>query len=72
MSICELMEDIRATLEKFYEAGDIVYIRPEWDGDRTPFIVKEWNKDRGIIAPLHWDEGGIRPQELVTEEMIQS
>ena len=54
-----------------YQAGDRVWIRPEWDGDATLHEIVEWNGDRGLIAPVHWPHGQVRPQELVTAAMIE-
>ena len=54
-----------------YQAGDLVWIRPEWDGDATLHEIIEWNGDRGLIAPAHWPHGQVRPQELVTAAMIE-
>ena len=54
-----------------YQAGDLVWIRPEWDGDATLHEIVEWNGDRGLIAPAHWPHGAVRPQELVTAAMIE-
>ena len=51
--------------------GTIVRIKPEWEGDSSLFIVIEWNGDRGFISPVEWNLGEIRPQELVTDEMIE-
>ena len=55
-----------------YRPGVLVRIRPEWDGGREPVhMVVEWNGDRGVIAPLEWPHGTIRPQEAVSSEMIE-
>ena len=51
--------------------GTIIRIKPEWEGDATLFIVIEWNGDRGFISPVEWPHGEIKPQELITEEMIE-
>ena len=51
--------------------GTIVRIKAEWEGDSSLFIVIEWNGDRGFISPVEWNLGEIKPQELVTEEMIE-
>jgi hypothetical protein len=54
-----------------YRPGDLVRIRPEWDGEREPVhVVTEWNGDRGLIAPARWARL-IRPQEAVSAEMIE-
>ena len=53
-----------------HQVGDFVLIRPEWDGDHTIHVIVEWNGDRGLIAPVHWPHGQVRPQELVTAAMI--
>ena len=54
-----------------YQAGDLVWIRPEWDGDHTLHVVVEWNGDRGFVRPEHWPHGSVVPQELVTAEMLE-
>jgi hypothetical protein len=55
-----------------YQVGDIVRIRPEWDGEREPLhVVLEWNGDRGLIAPVEWNHGPFRPHERVMAEMIE-
>ena len=54
-----------------HQVGDFVLIRPEWDGDATLHEIVEWNVDRGLIAPVHWPHGQVRPQELVTAAMIE-
>jgi hypothetical protein len=54
-----------------FHRGQIVRIKPEWDGDSSLFVITEWNGDRGHIAPVEWTYGEIRPQELVREEMIE-
>ncbi len=55
-----------------HQAGDLVLIRPEWGGEREPVhVVVEWNDGRGVIAPLEWPHGTIRPIELVRAEMIE-
>ena len=54
-----------------HQVGDFVLIRPEWDGDHTIHVIVEWNGDRGLIAPVHWPHGQVRPQELVTAAMIE-
>lgn len=53
-----------------YQVGDLVWIRPEWDGDHTLHVIVEWNGDRGFIRPEHWPHGPVVPQELVTAEML--
>ncbi len=50
----------------------IVKIKPEWEGDSTFFFITEWNGDRGFISPVEWPYGEVRPQELVTSEMIET
>ena len=45
-------------------------IAPEWDGDDTIYVIVEWNIDRGVITPLWWPHGVLRPQELTTAAMI--
>ncbi len=56
-----------------YRPGSLVRIRSEWNGEREPVhVVIEWNGDRGVIAPLAWPHGTIRPQEAVSAEMIES
>lgn len=55
-----------------YQAGDRVWIRPEWDGDATLHEIVEWNGDRGLIAPVHWPHRQVRLQELVTAAMIEA
>lgn len=47
-------------------------IRAEWDGDKTPHVIVEWNDDRGFIKLVEWPHGAVIPCELVTAEMIQS
>mgnify|MGYP003585457940 CR=1 FL=1 len=54
-----------------YRAGDVALIRPEWDGDGTLFVIVEWDDGRGLITPLRWNHGPIRPIELVRAEMIE-
>jgi hypothetical protein len=54
-----------------YQVGDLVWIRPEWDGDHTLHVVVEWNEDRGYVRPEHWPHGSVVPQELVTAEMLE-
>ena len=54
-----------------YQAGDRVWIRLEWDGDATLHEIVAWNIDRGLIAPVYWPHGQVRPQELVTAAMIE-
>lgn len=55
-----------------YQVGDSVRIRPEWDGGGEPVhVIVEWNGDRGVISPLEWPHGTIRPQEAVSAEMIE-
>jgi hypothetical protein len=54
-----------------YQVGDLVWIRPEWDGDHTLHVVVEWNEDRGYVRPEHWPHGPVIPQELVTAEMLE-
>jgi hypothetical protein len=56
-----------------FEIGQRVRVR-DWcnEGDHQPYIVREWNKGRGIISPLEWTHGGIVPTELVTAAMIES
>jgi len=53
-----------------YQVGDLVWIRPEWDGDHTLHVVVEWNEDRGYVRPEHWPHGSVVPQELVTADML--
>ena len=54
-----------------YQAGDRVRIAPKWDGDDTVYVIVEWNIDRGVITPLYWPHGVLRPQELATADMIE-
>jgi hypothetical protein len=54
-----------------FKVGDVVRIRPEWEGDHSPHVIVEWNGDRGIISPQHWPHGRIVPRELVRAEMIE-
>ena len=54
-----------------FQAGDRVWIRPEWDGDATLYVIVEWNIDRGVITPLYWPHGVLRPQELATAAMLE-
>ena len=54
-----------------FKTGDIVLIKKEWDGDKTPHVIVEWNGDRGFISPVNWEHGQIVPRELVREEMIE-
>ena len=55
-----------------YRPGVPVRIRPEWGGEReSVHLIVEWNGDRGVISPLQWPHGTIRPQEAVTAEMIE-
>ena len=56
--------------EPNYRAGDRVRIAPEWDGDDTLYVIVEWNIDRGVITPLYWPQGVLRPQEMATAAMI--
>jgi len=56
--------------EPNYQAGDRVRIAPKWDGDDTVYVIVEWNIDRGVITPLYWPHGVLRPQELATAAMI--
>ena len=52
--------------------GKVVRIKPEWEGDSSLYLITEWNEDRGFITPIDWKwSEGIRPQELVREEMIE-
>jgi hypothetical protein len=60
----------RTMNEPNYQAGDRVRIAPEWDGDDTLYVIVEWNIDRGVITPLYWPHGVLRPQELATADMI--
>jgi hypothetical protein len=60
----------RTMNEPNYQAGDRVRIAPEWDGDDTLYVIVEWNIDRGVITPLYWPHGVLRPQELTTAAMI--
>lgn len=69
------------------KSGDLVRIKPEFEGDDTVYIVREWNEDRGYISPFMsresfvWSpekgyieriqEGTIIPQELVRLDMIE-
>ncbi len=53
------------------QAGDVVKIRKECDGDDQLHMVAEWNGDRGFIVPLGWKSGSIVPRELVRQEMIE-
>jgi hypothetical protein len=57
--------------EPNYQAGDRVRIAPKWDGDDTVYVIVEWNIDRGVITPLYWPHGVLRPQELATADMIE-
>ena len=52
------------------QAGDVVKIRKECDGDDQLYLVAEWNGDRGFIIPVGWENGSIVPRELVRQEMI--
>ena len=61
----------RTMNEPNYQAGDRVRIAPKWDGDDTLYVVVEWNIDRGVITPLYWPHGVLRPQELATADMIE-
>jgi hypothetical protein len=60
----------RTMNEPNYQAGDRVRIAPKWDGDYTVYVIVEWNIDRGVITPLYWPHGVLRPQELTTAAMI--
>lgn len=53
------------------QAGDVVKIRKEFDGDAQLHMVVEWNEDRGFIVPIDWKSGTIVPRELVRLEMIE-
>jgi hypothetical protein len=58
------------------EIGTIVKIAPEWQDEVMSnefnlYVITEWNGDRGFIQPLAWTHGGIRPTELVREDMIE-
>jgi hypothetical protein len=53
------------------QAGDVVKIRKEFDGDDQLHMVVEWNEDRGFVIPINWQNGGIVPRELVRQEMIE-
>jgi hypothetical protein len=61
----------RTMNELNYQAGDRVRIAPKWDGDDTVYVIVEWNIDRGVITPLYWPHGVLRPQELATADMIE-
>jgi hypothetical protein len=61
----------RTMNEPNYQAGDRVRIAPKWDGDDTLYVIVEWNIDRGVITPLYWPHGVLRPQELATADMIE-
>jgi hypothetical protein len=61
----------RTMNEPNYQAGDRVRIAPKWDGDDTVYVIVEWNIDRGVITPLYWPHGVLRPQELATADMIE-
>jgi hypothetical protein len=55
-----------------FHRGQIVRIKPEWEGDSSLYLITEWNEYRGFITPIDWKwSEGIRPQELVREEMIE-
>ena len=55
-----------------YKTGDVVLIRPEWEGNDMLFVIVEWwNDDSGLITPLRWNHGPIRPIESVRAEMIE-
>jgi len=53
------------------QAGDVVKIRKEFDGDDQLHMVVEWNEDRGFVVPVNWGNGSIVPRELVRQEMIE-
>jgi len=53
------------------QAGDVVKIRKEFEGDDRLHMVVEWNQDRGFIVPIDWKNGTIVPRELVRREMIE-
>lgn len=53
------------------QAGDVVKIRKEFDGDDQLHMVVEWNEDRGFVVPMDWKNGSIVPRELVRLEMIE-
>jgi hypothetical protein len=53
------------------QAGDVVKIRKEFDGDDQLHMVVEWNEDRGFVVPMDWKTGSIVPRELVRLEMIE-
>ena len=53
------------------QAGDVVKIRKEFEGDDRLHMVVEWNQDRGFIDPIDWKNGTIVPRELVRREMIE-
>jgi hypothetical protein len=54
--------------------GDIVKIKSEFlnskEEENTSYVVREFNGDRVIIAPVVWN-GYIVPTELVGSEMIE-
>jgi hypothetical protein len=53
------------------QAGDVVKIRKEFEGDDRLHMVVEWNQNRGFIVPIDWKSGSIVPRELVRQEMIE-
>jgi len=53
------------------QAGDVVKIRKEFEGDDRLHMVVEWNQNRGFIVPIDWKSGTIVPRELVRQKMIE-
>jgi hypothetical protein len=52
------------------KTGDLVTIKKEWEEPFIPYVITEWNGDRGFISPVEWD-APIRPTELVHQSMIE-
>lgn len=56
-----------------FSKGDIVQIRAQWRDrpeDCDPYIITEWNDDRGYITPLK-SKLIFKGSELVREYMIE-
>lgn len=58
-----------------FTVGTIVNIKDEFlnseNEKNVPYVIKEFNGDRCIIAPINW-KGYIVPTELVRTEMLVS
>ncbi len=57
-----------------FKKGDFVVIKKEYrDKNETdePYVIVEWNGDRGYISPIHWKHGPLVPRELVRGFQIE-